>query len=360
MTTGTITNQTFGSQTGQLIALQEGPIKKIPGDIVGSILYFANESESTRLVSQVWNALTFAVVKYKNQELQNTITRIIEKFNPDIQAPCIAELAQLQEAHQFKSNFVISFPEVRQLFLTNKGLLVGILRKLPVEEVDQLQIAIKKELPDSLKDIFEIANLYLMLVDNIALDTFFTLLQSCEPLSMDTRGTAVYHAVCLNNSEFVKLLLANGPISYGDRGIAVIRAVSENNLEIVKFLLNNGSILERHRGIAVQAAINNDNFELVKLLLDDGPIPHDDRRWEILKATLNMDLELVAALTDKWIIADIGIGAAWLGSVVWLGYKTYGMHFEIKEMEARISKLQSEIAQLNARLVKAGLVPRSF
>ena len=255
MTTGTITNLNIESQVDKPIALQEGPIKKIPADIVGSILYFANESESTRLVSQDWNERTFAVVTYKNQELERTISVIIEKLNPDTQAQCIAELGELQDAHQFKSKFVVSFPEARQVFLTNKGSLVGILRKLSEEERDQLQNAIGDELPDSLKDVFEISKLHFMSfenVNNVNVDTFFTLLQSYQPISMDDRGTAVAN---LNNIEFVRLLLANGSISTESRGVAVSRSVFENNLELVRLLLANGSISTEYRGYVVNSAI---------------------------------------------------------------------------------------------------------
>jgi hypothetical protein len=281
----TITNQNVGSRADQSIAPQEEPIKTIPAEIVGVILYHANDSASTRLVSRNWNDLTFAVIKCKNQELLHTIPRIIEKLSPD-KAQCIAELTQLQKAHQCKSQIVVSFPETRHLFLTNKGVLVGSLKKLSEIERDLLQIAIGEELPDSLKDIFEISKLDLKFFENGNVDTFFTLLQSCQPLSK------------------------------WDRGEAVLPAVRDNNLELVKVLLADGPIYDWDRRTAVQSAENNNNLELVRLLLDNGSIPYNDRVHAILGATVHMSLELVPVLTDN--IQDLALHATWLGVMAWL------------------------------------------
>ena len=82
----------------------------------------------------------------------------------------------------------------------------------------------------------------------------------------------------------------------------------------------------------------------------DGQIPQEDRRWAILEATANMNLELVQVLTDKWIIAELGIGAALLGGIAWFGYKMYGMHCEIAEINARLAESLARLAEIEARM----------
>jgi hypothetical protein len=347
MTHAINTNQTIESQT---VPFQEGPIKTIPADIVGSILYFANNSESTRLVNQDWNERTFAVVAYKNQELERTIPLIIKKLDPATQAQCIAELTDLQRALSPLVFNQLTFREARFSFLDNKAELVIILRKLPENERDQLQNAIGEELPNSLKDVFEISTLNIRTVGNINVDTFFTLLQSYQPLSRDDRGWAVANAANFDNMEFVKLLLASGPISMEDRGWAIQIAAYRNNLELVKLLLANGPILERSRGFIVLRAVSDNNLELVKVLLAGGPIPHEDRRAAIWVATVNMNLELVHVLTDMWIIAELCVGAALIGGLAWFGYKINEMQASIADSQARLDDILARLAESRARL----------
>ncbi|MFI5344474.1 MAG: ankyrin repeat domain-containing protein, partial [Chlamydiales bacterium] len=276
-------------QIAQSTSLPEGPIRTISPEILESILFLTNHSESTRFVSHIWNDLTFTAAKNsKNQELKQTIPLIIEKLNPGTHAECIADLAELQEAHRSLSDYVTTFAEVQRLFLIEKGLVIGILRKLPVEERDQLQEALDEELPDSMKDLFEISKLNLRTVKNINLDTFFTLLQSYQPLSKKDRGEAVVQAAEINNLDFVKLLLANGPISKLFRGAAVDAAAKSNNIELVKLLLANGAISEIHREYAVLKAAKNNNLELFKLLLADGPISEWYRGVIVMKAAANI------------------------------------------------------------------------
>ncbi|MFI5344475.1 MAG: hypothetical protein ACHQUC_09670 [Chlamydiales bacterium] len=298
--------QTFEPQT---TSLSEGPIKTIPTEILQSILFLTNHSESTRLVSRNWNVLTFTPAKNSNiHELNQTISLITEKLNPDTHAECIAALAAVQDAHE--SCYVNTFAEVRRLFLINKGLVIGILRKLPEEERDQLQIAIGEELPDSMKDLFEISKLDLTddlaAVENLDLDTFFTLLQSCQPLSMDDREKAFFLAVYLDDIEFVKLVLADGPISEYHRALAVCEATENNNPDLVRLLLSKScqplSIDDREKAFFL--AVHLDDIEFVKLVLADGPISEDHRGFAVYEATENNNPDLVRLLLSNGPISE--------------------------------------------------------
>lgn len=323
MTAKNITNQPFKMHAGQSMAPmapQDGPFQYLPADLVRQILYLSNNDGSAGLVSKNWNNLTFAVVKERNQELKNAIPRIIEKLSPDTQAECIAELAQLQEAYPVNAHFVVSFPEARKVFLAGKGALVGIIRKRSEEERDQLQVTISKELPDSLKDVFEISKLNLNTFENVDLDTFLTLLQSFPPLSMNDRGPVVYRAVCLNNIEFVMLLLANGPIAPSYRRWAVYDAARNNNLELVKLLMNHGPMFKNHQGLAVYDAARSGNLELVKLLLAYGSISEYHRVWAIAQAAWNQNFEIVSELMNNQTIGMLGdfiAITAWFASMLY-------------------------------------------
>jgi hypothetical protein len=352
MTSITKVNQIFEPQTAQPILLQEGPIRIIPTEIVGSILFLANHSESTRLVSRVWKALTLTADKKANgHELEQTFRLITEKLNPDTYAKCIADLAELQGTHQSLSGYVATFAEVRGLFLIDKGFGIGILRKLPSEERDQLQIAIGDQLPDSMKDVFKISKLHPQTVKNVVLDTFFTLLQSYQPLSGYQRGWAVSTAAENNNIEFVKLLLADGPISENLLGRAVMIAAKNNNLKLARLLLANGPIHDQDRAAAVENATVNNNpelvelllanepiseyyrgqtvilaarynhLEIVKLLLANGPISEEQREEAVRLATKNNNPELIRLLREpstNWnITAGLGLGIAVLLAYEW-------------------------------------------
>lgn len=63
-----------------------------------------------------------------------------------------------------------------------------------------------------------------------------------------------------------------------------------------------------------------------------------------------MDLELAAVLTDKRIVAELGIGAALLGGIAWFGYKMYGMHCELAEINAELDETLARLAEAQARL----------
>lgn len=292
-------------ESTQLALLPEGPFGTIPLEIVESILFFTNNGESTRLVSWIWKDRTFPAAKNSNiHELQQTILLIAENLNPDKHAQWITDLAEIQDTHQSHSNDAATFAKVKQLFLINKGLVIGILRKLSVEDRNQLQRKIGHQLPDSMKDIFKISTLDIKAakdIQNLNLDTFFTLLQSCQPLSVEDREAAFFAASY--NVGFVKLLLTDGPLSEKVRKYlgfpndpAFIKSVLANNSNSeeflgeaacrvtdafsscydvekrVKLLLGIGSISEKmRRKAAIQAFYNNRGLEVVRLLLANGP-----------------------------------------------------------------------------------------
>jgi hypothetical protein len=259
MTTTSITNTNKIFETGTT-SLPEGPIRTISPKILASIPIFTDESE----VSRIRNDFAFSAEKSKKQALEKTIALITEKLDQNTHTQCIADLAELQDVYESRFSEAASFIEIQQLFLAVKGVGIGILRKLPEEERDELQVAIDDQLPGSMKDLFEIADLDLESVGNVDLDTFFILLQSCQPLSIDNREEAVFRATSLGNSEFVELLLADGPISEEERGLIVCKAVKNNNPEIVKLLLAHGPITDDYREVALKRAAGD--IELVNLL----------------------------------------------------------------------------------------------
>ncbi len=296
MTSIVKSNCSFEPQIAPLSSLPEGPITTISPKILESILIFTNESKNTLLVSHMWNVLTFAgLINWNKQKIQQII-RLVSIQLPNTHAKCIRELEQLQDAHQSLSGHVTTFAEVRRLFLIVKGSLIGIIRKLPEETRDQLQTAIGEELPDSMKDLFRISKLDLMTVKNVDLDTFFTLLQSCQPLSIEDRHQAIARAAELDNIEFAKLILANTPIH--DRCIewAVLQATLNDNLEFVRLLLANGSISQKYRGLTTVEAAGNNNLELVKLLLANGPISQEHRGDAVIGAVNKKNPKLVKLL----------------------------------------------------------------
>ena len=264
MTLRGVTNHPF-VQTAQPASPTEGLITAILPELLEYILIYTNQSENTRLVSRHWNVLTFtAFIKFKTQELKHTIQLITEQLDPDIHAQRRADLVSFQNTHHFDHEG--TFAKVRQLFLADKGLVIGMFRKLPDVKRDQLQIDLGKELPDSMKNLFKISKLSLFDVPIVDRDTFFTLLKSCEPLSMDNRYHAIFFATQKNYIEFVKLLLADGPISDKDRQVIFLEAASLNHLEVVKLLLANGPISETTREIAIREAVKNNYPEIVQLL----------------------------------------------------------------------------------------------
>jgi hypothetical protein len=272
------TNKVSEEQSTQ--PLQEGPIMALPSEIVGYILFHTNDSGNARLVNRDWNIINSTnVTTVKNaqkKDLKQTILLLTEILSPDTHAKCIAALVEVQDAHQSLSGHVTTFSEARRLFLISKGLLVGILRKLPEEERDQLQKAIGDELPDSMKDIFKICTLHVIPsitdfsknseIEGVDLETFFILLQSCTTF---TREKAIEAAVNRDNIGCLKLLLASGPISELQRSIAVLKAVQRNNVECGKVLLANGPILEVYRREAIKQAHIANNQELVLLLSNE-------------------------------------------------------------------------------------------
>jgi hypothetical protein len=271
---------------------EEGPVRTIPLEILTYILFLTNDSERNLLVSHYWKDLTFTTAKNANSlVLKQSIQWITEKLNPDAYSKCIADLAELQKVHQSLSDDIPIFAEIRQLFLISKSLIIGLLRKLPEEERDQLQIKIGDQLPDSMKDLIEISKLDLESVDNVDLDTYSMLLKSYQTLSIEDRGDAVLHAAEINSTEYVEILLANGPISEEDRGAAVCEVVARyGNLELVELLLANGPISEDDRGMALQRASRNNDLELITLLLANGPVPQAYLRFTAIRliAVINL------------------------------------------------------------------------
>jgi hypothetical protein len=300
------TNQAPGPQSTLLV--QEGPITALPSEIVGCILFYTNDSGSARLVNRDWNIINFTTVKNSQKnDLKQTILLLTETLSPDTHAECIVALAEIQEAHHTLSGHATTCSEARRLFLITKGLLVGILRKLPEEERNQLQKALGEELPDSMKDLFKICTLHLIpsitdfsngsATEDVNLDTFFVLLQSYPDLTMFMRARAVSAAANRNNIGCLKLLLASGPITDDTRGNAVFTTVQRNNIEGVKLLLANGPISEVYRGRSVWHATEINNIELAQLLLDNGPISEEDRKGILWLAARKGNTELVNLLT---------------------------------------------------------------
>jgi hypothetical protein len=287
------------NQISLLDLIPEGPITTISPETLESILFFTNQSRFTRLVSRKWNDLTFAGIEnFKKREIKQTIRLIIDKLNLDTHAQFITDLAEIQDAHHSLTKFLVTPSQIQRLFLISKGVVIGILRKLPEEKSDQLQIALSEELPDSMKDLFVISKLNLKRIKDIEQDTYFTLFQSCRPLSITDRGKAFSVAIRIKNIIFVKLLLADGPISVHVRGWAVCKAAKKDNLELAKLLLTNGPILIDDRGWAVYKAAKNNNQKLVELLLANGPIPQFHLLWAAEAAEENDNPELVQLLRE--------------------------------------------------------------
>ncbi len=308
---------------------KEPAIPGFPNEISRYILFLTNDSQKTTVVSHDWNVLTFPVAKESNKyDLERTILLITKALDPVLchdpvkLAECIADLKEIQDAHQSLTNSVTTCGQIKRLFLISKGLVIGMLRNLTREEKDLLETAIAKDLPDSMKDIFEISGLALWRVyarlyssheNPVNSDTFFTLLQSCNPLSIKDRGEALFFAIQANNMEFAQMLLANGPISeeagkkavvclYNwyipncvelilailangltllGRGVALCIAARNNNSELAKLILADGPIGEIERGLAVKEAHHINNLELIKLFLANGPIPEDSREYVV-------------------------------------------------------------------------------
>jgi hypothetical protein len=282
----------------------EGPIRTFPSEIIERILFFSNHSESTRLVCRAWTVLTFkATINFNNHELKQTFSLITEKLNLDTHAKYKTDLTELQHAHQPNSNHVTTFAEVRRLFMIVKGSVIGILRKLPEGERDQLQKILDDQFPNSMRDLFKLSEFKLPhpsleRFNHIKLDTLFTLLHSYLPLSIDDQEPTFEVAAGNNPPEFVRLLLANGPISEHIRGLVVESAAKNNNLELVRLLLADGPILKWRRGWTVEIAAENNNLELAKLLLANGPISKRDREKAIGKAQDNNNLDLITLLLN--------------------------------------------------------------
>lgn len=287
------TNHTFVQTAPQPAFSLEAPITTILPDLLELILIFTNESENTRLVSRHWNVLTFtAFIKIKTQELKQTIQLITEQLDPGAQ--CTADLVKFQNTHHFFHEG--TFAKVRNLFLTDKGSVIGIFRKLPMQERDQLQITIGNQLPDSMKNFFEISRVSLWYVPNVDRDTLFTLLQSYQPLSKEARHLAILDAARNNNTEFIKLLLADGSMTYADREVLLMQADRLNNLEVFKLLLAIRPISERTRELSFVEAARLNNLEVVKLLLANGPISETIRAIAIDYAIANNNPEMVQLL----------------------------------------------------------------
>ena len=274
----------------------EGPIKSISFEILEYILFLTNQSEITQWVSHAWRDLTFSSVKYSRKtELIQTIQLIIERLNPYTHALSITNLTILKNVKSF-SEYVVTFEKVNECFLVGKGLIVCILRNLPENERIQLQKALDRDLPNSMKNVFEISTLNIRTVESVDLDTFCTLLQSDQPLSRHDREEAAIHAAFINNLEYLKLLLANGPISERCRAKIVCFGVESNNLKLIKWVLVNGSISEKHLGQAVWVAAENNNPILVKWLLAYGPISSFYRGLAAVEAARNNNIEIIKIL----------------------------------------------------------------
>lgn len=296
---------THVNQIFESTLLPEERFGTIPPEIVESILFFTNQCERTGSVSRDWNDLTFNAAKYPNQQaLEQTIPLIAENIDLDKYAQCISNFVDLQDMHQFLSGYADTSAEFQRLVLINKGLVIGILRKLSVEDREQLQIEIGAELPDSMKDIFEISTLDLSTVTGIARDKFFTLLQSYQPLSKVMRSTAVVHATDINNIEFVRLLLTDGSISSLDLKQAVFNAVINNNPELIELLLAKSSNSEQMRGLAVGSATGYNNLELVRSLLANGTISEGLLTLAVESAIEHNNLELIKLLLDHGPLSD--------------------------------------------------------
>jgi hypothetical protein len=320
----------FELQTAQPTLLPEGPIKTINPEILEYILFLTNQSENTRWVCHEWKDLTITAVKYtKKPELTQTIQLIIEKLNPYKHALCITNLDALQTMQQSFSDYLVTLEKVRHYFLVGKGLVICILRSLPEEERNQLQNVIGAQLPDSTKNVFEISTLNIRTVENVDLDTFFTLLQSAQPLSMKDREEAALHAAFISNLQYLKALLTNGPISDTCRAKIIWGAIRKNDLELIEWVLANGSISRRHlgravwiatennyligvkwllayglisefyRGLAVVEAARNNHIEIVKILLTDGPISEEDQKFALYVANEINNPELIQLLCAR-------------------------------------------------------------
>lgn len=291
------------SQKTQPPSFQEDPIKTIPPEILEHILFLIDENENTRFVSRDWQSLSLSLFKKsKSQEVENNIRLLTEQFNPTQRDNIISYFQKLLEIFQLRSENFGTYAKVQRIFLIFKGEILYRLR---------YQTQIPSGLPNSLKNVFEIAKLNINSAMNVDLETFFTLLQSYPPLSQSNRGSAVIHATDINKIEFIKLLLADGPISEDKRKEAVEHALREHKVEIANLLQADKPILEKEQGYSgwddigffMKVARKNsfgklliDNYLNLIKSLAKGPISESDRQWVLDLAQENGNQELIRFL----------------------------------------------------------------
>src|SRR5579872_266129 len=148
----TVVNRILGSQKVQPALLENKPNGIFPPEIVEKLIIFTNQSETNRLVSRDWNALTFTVDKNsKKYELKQTIQLITETLFADIHAQIKTDLAEIQAAHHSLSKSVVTHTQMQRLFLISKGFVLGELKK--VNNHFGIAFDIRNHLPEGYKDI---------------------------------------------------------------------------------------------------------------------------------------------------------------------------------------------------------------
>jgi hypothetical protein len=312
--------------------IPQGP--EIPFDSVRSIFELANHNENTRFVCWTWYEWTCKVYKEsKNEELNKTrllITKQLSqipdwefKYNPRWLR--IETFNRLSSIHLSCCDNVNSYVAARRSFLAIKGLMIALLKELPLSHRHHLHAALQHQLPDSMRDIFfDFLKLPFWISDKgIGLESLYAFIFSSHPsinneinslkfvkeqlLGPHTRGEAIRLAAKEGNLQLVEFFLSD--VSTLTEGVskeiiaeflskAIVEAAVSNDLQTVKFLLKvSKPIPDYFRGLAVLRAIKN--TEIVKVLLADGPIHGHYCYLAVFNAIREDAIELVELLLAK-------------------------------------------------------------
>jgi hypothetical protein len=290
------TKTLIARQSFQADVIPEGPITKLPVELVEKCLFWTDiqGKENTRLVSRSWNTLTLTASKNPEQaELNNFIRVLTKNLVRKKHHRQIAHLVEIQDMLKSLACFLVTPAQTQRLFVFTKGCIIGVLKTLSSTRRDLLQTALGPQISTSLKPLFELAEMTLdEAIRTRNFQTFYTIFISHPVLSERSRGGFVIDAANAGQFLMLQVLLNSGKISIATRELALGYVVADDNEKCVQILLDRSSISVKGRGTLLDIATSQDRPASVRLLLTHGPITSVALDWAIENAMDRGNLEL--------------------------------------------------------------------
>ncbi|HEY5236065.1 MAG TPA: hypothetical protein VIJ14_07805 [Rhabdochlamydiaceae bacterium] len=289
------TKTLIARQSSQTDAIPEGPITKLPTELVEKCLFWADiqGKENTRLVSRIWNTLTLTASKNPEQPDLNEFIRLLMKNLHTSHPNKAGQFSAIKKMLEIRARSLFTPAPIQRLFVFTKGCIIGVLKTLSSTRKALLQKAIGPEISTSLNSLFDLAEMSLekaILTRDFA--TFYMVFTGHSGLSERYRGGLVIDAANAGQFLMLQVLLNSGKISIATRELALGYVVADDNEKCVQILLDRSSISVKGRGTLLDIATSQDRPASVRLLLAHGPITSVALDWAIENAMDRGNLEL--------------------------------------------------------------------